>query len=70
MEKNMGLIDRWIRVILAAVIVTLYLTEVISGTAGVLLLALSAVLLVTSLIGSCPLYLPFGLNTLRKKRHV
>ena len=70
MEKNMGLADRNIRVIIAAIIVTLYITKIITGTLGIILIVLSAVFLLTSLVGFCPLYLPFGLNTLRKKKHV
>ena len=68
MKKNMGSTDRAIRVIVAAVIVTLYLTKIISGTVGIILIALSAIFLLTSFISFCPLYLPFGLSTLRKKR--
>ena len=67
MEKNMGSTDRTIRVIIAAIIVTLYMTEIISGTVGIVLLSLSAVFLFTSFVSFCPLYLPFGLNTLQKK---
>lgn len=69
MEKNMGSADRTIRVILTVIIVALYMTKVINGTTAVILLVLAGVMLLTSLIGSCPLYLPFGLNTLRKKKH-
>jgi Protein of unknown function (DUF2892) len=67
MKKNMGSADRTIRVIVAAIVVLLYFTGVIQGTLGIVLIAFSGILVVTSLIGSCPLYLPFGLSTLRKK---
>jgi hypothetical protein len=67
MTKNMGSIDRIIRVILAGLVVVLYFTNVISGTVAIVLLALATVFVLTSLISFCPLYLPFGLNTLRKK---
>ena len=63
MKKNMGLIDRIIRVLIAVVVVVLYVTNVISGTLGVVLLVLSGVFILTSLISYCPLYLPIGLNT-------
>ncbi len=67
MTKNMGSADRVIRVILAAIVVALYFANIISGTVAIVLLAFSAIFFLTSLIGVCPLYLPFGLSTLRKK---
>lgn len=69
MKKNMGSADRVIRVILAAIVVVLYYSGLISGTTAIILLALAAVFVLTSLLSFCPLYLPFGLSTLRKKLH-
>jgi fatty acid desaturase len=67
MKKNMGSADRIIRVMLAALVAALYLMNVISGTIAIVLLALAAVFILTSLISVCPLYLPFGLSTFKKK---
>jgi len=67
MKKNMGLADKIIRILIAAVIVILFLTNVLTGTLGIVLLVLSGVFILTSLIGFCPLYLPFGINTLIEK---
>jgi hypothetical protein len=67
MTKNMGSADRVIRVILAAIVIALYFANVISGTVAIILLAFSAIFILTSMVGVCPLYLPFGLSTLRKK---
>jgi Protein of unknown function (DUF2892) len=66
MTKNMGSADRIIRVLIAIAFVTLYLTGVISGIWGIILIVLSIVFVGTSLISFCPLYLPLGLSTLRK----
>lgn len=66
MKKNMGTIDKVIRVLVAVVILVLYFTHVISGTLAVILLILAAVFVVTSLLGLCPLYLLFGLSTRKK----
>lgn len=63
----MGLADRIIRTIIAAIVVALYFSGIISGTLGVVLIALAVVFVLTSLVGFCPLYSPFGLSTLRKK---
>ncbi len=68
MKKNMGGADRLIRLIVAAVIAILYFSGVISGTLGIILLVFAAVLILTNLIGFCPLYYPFGLNTCSAKK--
>jgi hypothetical protein len=66
MKKNMGTIDKVIRIMVAVVVVILYFTHVISGVLAIVLLALSAIFVITSLISFCPLYLPFGINTGKK----
>jgi len=67
MKKNMGLADRIIRVIIAATFITLYFMGTVTGTPGLVLMALSIIFVLTSLVGTCPLYLPLGLSTMRKK---
>jgi uncharacterized protein (DUF58 family) len=61
MKKNMGKADLWIRVILGLAIIAagIYFKSW-WGLIGIIPLA-------TSLIGTCPLYLPFGIST-RKAR--
>lgn len=63
MKKNMGIIDRTMRTLLAVVVGVLYYLEIISGTIAIVLGILAVVFLITSFIGTCPLYLPFGLST-------
>ncbi|MCB0568598.1 MAG: DUF2892 domain-containing protein [Phaeodactylibacter sp.] len=67
MKKNMGSTDRILRAIIAVVIGILFFTKVITGTLGIVLLALGIVFLATSFISFCPLYFPFGLSTQKKK---
>jgi hypothetical protein len=67
MKANMGGADRVIRVLIAAVIATLFFMKVITGTLGIVLLVLAGVFVLTSLISFCPLYAPFGINTCKKK---
>lgn len=67
MKKNMGSADRIIRVIIAALIVTLYFTNILAGTLGIILLILAGIFLLTSFISFCPLYAPFGLSTCKVK---
>lgn len=63
----MGSTDRISRIIFAIVIGILYFTKAIEGTAALILLAFAIVFLITSFISFCPLYLPFGLSTRKKK---
>ncbi|MCW8897867.1 MAG: DUF2892 domain-containing protein [Flavobacteriales bacterium] len=67
MKKNMGTADKIIRIIIAAIIVTLYFTEMITGTIAIVLLVLSGIFVLTSLISFCPLYTLFGIKTCPKK---
>lgn len=68
MKKNMTSTDRSIRFLLAATAVILYFTNVITGTTGVVLLVIAAIFLLTSLIGTCPLYTLFGIGTAKSKK--
>lgn len=63
MGKNMGSVDRVIRLVLAAVFAGLYFTGTVTGAVGIILLVLGGVFVITSLISFCPLYLPFKLST-------
>ena len=63
MTKNMGTVDRVVRILIAVAVAVLYFTGQIGGTLAAVLGALAAIFVLTSLVGSCPLYLPFGLST-------
>ncbi len=67
MKKNMGSADKGIRIVIALVIAALYYFNVIEGTLAYVLMALALVFLLTSFINFCPLYLPFGISTCKKK---
>ena len=68
MKKNMGNIDKVIRVILAISFGVLYFTETVTGTLGLVLVILGAVFLLTSVVSFCPLYAIVGLNTCPAKK--
>jgi hypothetical protein len=68
MKKNMGTIDRIVRIFIAALIAFLFFTEKVTGTAGIILLVLAVVFLLTSFISFCPLYLPLGIKTNKNKK--
>ena len=63
----MGTADRIIRVLIAAIFVALYFTGTVTGTWGIVLLALAGVFVLTSVVSFCPLYAPFGLKTCSTK---
>jgi len=67
MKKNMGFADRVIRVLIALVLITLFALGKISGILGIVLLVFAGIFILTSLINFCPLYLPFKINTGKKK---
>lgn len=67
MKKNMGTIDRTVRILLAILIAVLYFANQISGIAAVILGIFAIVFLLTSFIGFCPLYVPLKLSTIKKK---
>ena len=56
MKKNMGTIDRIIRILLAVVVIVLYMNDSITGVAAIILGIVVFIFIATSLIGYCPLY--------------
>jgi len=67
MKKNMGSVDRFIRLVLAVIIGILYFKGIISGTLSIVLLVLAVIFVLVGFIGFCPLYAPFGFNTCKRK---
>ena len=63
MKKNMGTIDRAMRVAAAVVLGLLYFLGIIQGTLGTVLVVVAVMFLVTSAVGFCPGYLPLGFST-------
>ena len=67
MKKNMGTIDKMIRILFAGIIAVLYFTNVLSGMSGILLGIFAIVFILTSFIGFCPLYTVFGFSTCKSR---
>lgn len=67
MKRNVGSTDKIIRLLLAATFVLLYLFNVVSGVFGYVMLSLAVVLILTSLVGFCPLYTLVNGNTRSEK---
>lgn len=65
-NKNVGTVDRIVRLILAMVFVALIVTNVVSGLPAIILGVLAAVFVVTSIFSFCPLYYLFRLSTAKQ----
>jgi hypothetical protein len=63
MAKNMGSADRIIRTVLG---IAFIVVAALAGGWFWILGALGVIFLATSLVSTCPLYMPFGLSTRRK----
>ena len=63
MTKNMGPLDRGVRALIAVGILVAWMAGAIGGTLAAVLGIVAVVLLATSIVGTCPGYLPFGAST-------
>ena len=66
MNTNMGSADRGIRAVIAIVIGGLYFTGMISGVTAIVLAVIGVIFILTSAVGTCPAYIPLGLDTNKK----
>lgn len=57
MEKNIGILDKILRVLLFLTMAALYFSNIIEGSLGFALMVLSIVCLITGLMSFCPVYL-------------
>jgi hypothetical protein len=69
MKKNMGTMDRSLRILTAMAIAVLYLTGNISGTAAIVLGVVALIFVVSSAVGFCPSYVPLRISTRKKSTH-
>lgn len=67
MKKNMAIVDRIFRVVLVALVAVLYFTHLLSPVAAIILGIVAVVFLLTSIVGTCPIYLLLGISTKRKQ---
>lgn len=70
MKVNMGSVDRVLRAVVvapAALVIALVIGA--GSVAGIVLIALAAVMLLTAVVGFCPLYRLVGLDTRSLRWH-
>lgn len=68
MKTNMGRVDRTIRLVAAAVIAVLLILGLVKGTLAIVLAIVAAVFVITTFVGFCPAYVPFGISTKGKDK--
>lgn len=67
MKKNVGIADRIIRVIVAAIIFYLNYNGTLEGTLGVVLMVFASIFVLTSFLSFCPIYYALKLSTKPKE---
>lgn len=66
--NNMGGTDRIVRILLAIAVAVLIYFEVLQGVLAYVLLTIAALFVLTSLVGFCPVYGLFGINSNKVKK--
>jgi hypothetical protein len=66
MKRNEGLSDRIIRIAFAVAAGLLIGLNLISGTWAIVIGIVGGIFLVTGIAGVCPLYMLFGISTVKK----
>ena len=66
MKTNESGLDRIFRVVIGAALLVLYFTQVITGGLGIAAVVVGAVLLITGVVGFCPLYALLKFQTKKK----
>ena len=66
-EKNVGMIDRLVRIILGIVLIAVFVLNMVAAPWSYLVALIGLIALVTGIVGTCALYSLLGMNTLGKK---
>lgn len=67
MKKNVGSIDKVVRLIIAVIAAYVAFKGMVASPWDYVLYAVAGIMVATSLIGSCPLFSIFGINTCKVK---
>jgi len=65
-EKNVGMIDRVVRIILGIVLIAVFALNMVAAPWSYLVALIGVIALVTGAVGTCPLYSLLGFSTLGK----
>jgi len=67
MKKNVGSIDKIVRFIVAAIAIWAAYTQQVASPWDYVLYGVAGLMVVTALVGTCPLWLVTGIKTLKSK---
>lgn len=67
MKKNLGTVDRVLRVAFGVLVAILFFTGKISGITGLILLIVGIILALTSVVSFCPIYWALGWSSSKKE---
>jgi hypothetical protein len=62
-EKNVGMVDRIVRIILGIILLYLFAVNMITSPWSYIVALIGLILLVTGIVGTCPLYSILSMNT-------
>jgi hypothetical protein len=65
MKTNESILDRIIRAVVGVIFLALYFTGAVTGAIGIILLVLGGILLLTGIVGFCPLYALLKIKTVK-----
>jgi hypothetical protein len=65
-EKNVGMIDRVIRIVLGIVLIAVVVLNMVAAPWSYLVVIIGIIALVTGALGTCGLYSLIGMSTLEK----
>ena len=68
MKRNVGNTDKLIRYAVSIGLLSLFSFGIVEGTIGLVVTGVAFILAITGLLGFCPVYLPFGMNTCKRKK--
>ncbi len=68
MKKNIGSIDKVVRFLIAAVAIWAAYTHQVASPWDYVLYAVAAIMVLTALVSTCPIWLATGMNTLKAKK--
>ena len=68
MKKNVGSIDKLVRIIIAAAAIWAAYTHQVASPWDYVLYAIAIIMVLTAFIGTCPIWLAAGMNTLKSKK--
>jgi hypothetical protein len=67
MKKNVGTIDRIVRILIAVVAAILVFAKVVTGTWAIVVIVAGVIMLATSIFNTCPIYCALGWSTCKTK---